>query len=755
MVGKTLLHYKIIEQIGQGGMGIVYLAEDTRLDRKVAVKFLPKSSGSDSEERERFIIEAKAAAALNHPGIATIHSIEEVENQIFMVLEYIEGQELKNILGSNSESHLLIERIISIATQIAEGLLAAHKKGIIHRDIKSSNIMINEDDKVKIMDFGLAKFRESEKLTKTKSTIGTVAFMSPEQASAQEVDKRTDIWSFGVLLYELITGELPFRGEYEQAIIYSILNEQPPELEQIKTKNAVLYKIIKKCLSKEQSDRYNDFGEIITDLKIETSATYPENIQPEKSKSLNKIRLAVLPFSNISPSPEDEYFADGLTEEMISTLSKINDLRVIARTSVMQYKVISKSISEIGSDLNVANVLQGSIRKSKNKLRISIQLIDTQSEEMLWSEKYDRNLGDIFEIQSDIAKKVTDALKVNFLNYDEKKIRKNSTKNSEAYNLYLQGRFFWNKRTEADLIRSIEYFEKSIEKDPNFALSYAALADAYIIFGDYNYLTTTKAFPKAREAAEKALQLSPDLVQAHTSLACVKAVFDWDWLGAEAHFKKALHSNTDYATSFQWYAINFLVPHRRFDEAIDNMHSAREMDPLSLIISTTTGLVYYFAGDYEIAIENFEKTVEFDPNFPVVYYFAAWTYAQTGQYTKALKAMNTAIKILGDSIALKSELGLIHAMAGEVGEALKIYKQVKESGTKNITTSYAMYSIAAFYAQLFKNDLAIEWLEKAFNEKCYRLIYLATDPWFESIRPDKRVQKLIEKIDLPVIKAAK
>lgn len=750
MIGKSILHYKILEKLGEGGMGVVYLADDTRLERKVAIKFLPKEIAGDPDNQQRFENEAKAAAALNHPNIATIHAIEKDAGNQFIVMEYIDGTELgEAIKNRDDEFPFDIDQSIKYAVQIARALNVAHTNKIVHRDIKSSNIMISKSGQLKVMDFGLAQMEHQKHVDLLKSTAGTVAYMSPEQAGGMDADHRADIWSFGIVLYELFTGDLPFKADYEQALMYAIQHEEYYPVIKIRPDiPEILDSIIKMCLQKDPEERYQSVVEILKDFdklrKISTSGISMDTAISSASAN----RLAVLPVVNISQAAEDEYFADGMTEELISTLSKIKELRIIARSSVMQYKTIAKSIKEIGKELNVATVLQGSVRKSSNSIRISIQLIDTSSEELLWSYDYNKGFNDIFEIQSDIAKSVANALKLTLLEKEESRVEEDYTKNIDAYNFYLKGRFFWNKRTSKDLEQSIEFLEKAIDTDPGFAVAYAALADAYIIFGDYNYIAPSEAFPKALQAAQKALEIDNELAQAHCALACVQAVFYADFKKAEKEFKYAIKLNPAYATSYHWYAINCLVPLKRYDEAITQINKALEMDPLSLIINTTVGLVHYFAGQLDKAIEIFNTTLQYDQNFGVALHFSSWTYAQKGLKRKAVEQMEKALTLLGSSLALRAELGCIYALCGEANEALEIYNEIMRDLENEAASAYAKYSIAGLHACLFKNELAVEWLEKAATEKTFRMIYLNTDPWFENILHFSRVQKMIKDFNL-------
>ncbi|MBL7135126.1 MAG: protein kinase, partial [Candidatus Marinimicrobia bacterium] len=421
MIGKTISHYKILEKLGEGGMGVVYKAEDTKLKRTVALKFLPPELTRDEEAKERFVHEAQAASALEHNNICNIHEIDETDDrQTFIVMACYEGETLKHKI---ERGPFKLEESIDITIQIAEGLAKAHEQGIVHRDIKSANLYMTKDDVVKILDFGLAKLRGQTKLTKEGTTLGTAAYMSPEQTRGEDVDHRTDIWSLGVVLYEMLTGQLPFKGEYEQAVIYSILNEDPEPVKALRTGIPMeLERILNKALLKNAGERYQLVDKMLDNMRWLQKSLEIGIIEQRLTKIISpyRYRIAVLPLTNIGPNPEDEYFADGMTEELISTLSKINELRVIARTSIMQYKNIAKSVAEIGRELKVGNVLEGSIRKAADKLRITVQLIDSQSQEYLWSQDYDREFKDIFTIQSDIAHRVADALRVQLMGGEQK-----------------------------------------------------------------------------------------------------------------------------------------------------------------------------------------------------------------------------------------------------------------------------------------------------------------------------------------------
>jgi serine/threonine protein kinase/Tfp pilus assembly protein PilF len=749
MIGKTISHYRIFEEIGRGGMGMVYKAEDTKLKRTVALKFLPLELTDNQDYKERFIREARATSSLDHDNICNIHEINETENgQLFIVMACYEGKTLKEII---SDQRLSFIEALDIATQVANGLDKVHKKGIIHRDIKPANIFVTSEGNVKILDFGLAKLAGQDKVTRDNAILGTAAYMSPEQLSAEEVDHRTDIWSVGVILYEMITGKLPFSGEYYQAVLYSILNDFPDFIEIIESEHfRLIVPIIKKSLMKKKEERYQNFNEFIQDLEsIKKGSVTKINQNIIKIKPNKKeLRIAVLPVTNMSPDEEDQYFADGMTEEMIFTLSKISELRVIARTSVIRYKSTTKSISEIGKELRVGHIIEGSIRKSQGKYRISVQLIDAKNEEDIWSEEYDRKFDDIFALQTDIATQIADSLKIRLIGEDRQNITKHITNNMEAYHWYLKGRFFWNRRTKESLKKCVECFEKSIELDLYFAHAFSGLADAYIILGDYNLMPAKEAYTLAKDAAERALDIDEKLAQAHTTLGCLKSIYYWDWSAAEKEFHKAISLNPKYATTYHWYAINFLVPKGRFSDAFKNIKNAEDLDPLSLIINTTIGMIHYFAREHDKAIEQYLKSLEMDVNFEKAYFFLGWAYIEKGLMNEAIAVFKKAYSISNDKPVVLAEIGYMYASMGKTEKAMTILNELTTTSKQIPISPYNMYSIAAIYSGLNDTDQAIKWLQQAYAEHCYRLIYLNVDPKYDNIRSDSRFINLLNQIGL-------
>jgi TolB-like protein/predicted Ser/Thr protein kinase len=655
LIGDIISHYKILEKLGEGGMGVVYKAQDTKLDRIVALKFLPRHLLRDEEAKNRFVNEAKSASALNHSNITTIYEIDEMEGECFISMEYVEGKSLKGLIKNKQTQKWDIAKIIDVSVQIAEGLSGAHQKGIVHRDIKSDNIMLTHEGVVKIMDFGLAKLAGGVQLAKAGTTMGTAAYMSPEQASGKEVDHRTDIWSLGVVLYEMITGQLPFKGEYEEAILYSILNEEPEPIMSLRGEVPTeLKQIVDKAFVKNLNSRYQNAREILGDLKKLKKELKFGKEGPFAKRSQPSI--AVLPFVNLSADKEQEYFCDGMAEEIINALTHVEDLRVVARTSAFSFRGKEIDIREIGRKLNVETLLEGSVRKAGSRVRITAQLINVTDGYHLWSERYDRDIGalccpeDIFAIQDDISLTIVDKLKVKLLKGEKTKLVKRHTEDLDAYNLYLKGRYFWNRRTEESLKKSIDCFNQAIEKDPGYALAYAGLADSYVTLQDYSSLSPKVTLPKAKQAAYKALEIDGTLAEARNSLAQV-LFREWDWQGAEKEHKRAIELNPNYASAHHWYAL-VLAYAARFDEAIAEMKRAWELDPLSLIINRNLGLVLCYAHRYDKAIKQLQKTLEMDPSFSLAHASLGLVYLRKAMYQEALTELQKESDIRGGADAV-------------------------------------------------------------------------------------------------------
>ena len=766
MIGQTISHYKIIEKLGEGGMGVVYKAEDTKLKRIVALKFLPSSVSAGDEVKQRFIHEAQAASALNHTNICSIHTIEEFEKQQFIDMEFVEGKTLGVML---KEKELSLKEVVDIVLQIAEGLNAAHKKGIVHRDIKPDNIMVTDERIVKIMDFGLAKLKGSSKLTKTHSTLGTLSYMSPEQARGEEVDQRTDIFSFGVVLYEMITGRRPFKGEHEAAIIYSLVNETPEPLARYKTNVPNdLQRIIDKALSKERSERYQHIDEMIADLqRVRRETSNIATSAPQKSKIFwivaliiavltvvgvyffypklastpaNRKSIAVLPFKNLSSSKEDEYFSDGIAEDIRTQLSNIADLKVISQQGVLRYKNSDKNINEIGKELGVATVLEGSVQHAGSQVRINAQLIDASDESHIWADKYDKEMTQIFSIQSEVAQKIAEMLRAKLLPTEKARIEKKPTNNTEAYQLYLKGRFHWNKRTLANNKTAIKYFTQAIEKDSQYALAYAGLASTYVLLPEYT-VPAKEALPKAEAAAQKALELDPTLAEPHAVMGSIK-IYEWDWADAEAEFKKAIELDPNSPTAHQWYS-NYLIILGRPEEALAEIKCAQRLDPLSLIINLCVGRVLFEIGQFDRGIEQYKKTLDLDPNFPWAYLYLGIVYEQQGEYDQAITAFKRAITLAGGDLEVLADLGHAYAKAGRKSDALEVLAKLLRYSKQGNSVSC---EIALVYNGLGDKRNTFQWLERALRERNNGCVSLKVAPVWNNLRSDPRFIALLQKM---------
>jgi serine/threonine protein kinase/tetratricopeptide (TPR) repeat protein len=705
VIGKTISHYKILEKLGEGGMGVVYKAQDTKLDRVVALKFLPQHLLCDSEAKTRFENEAKAASALNHPNITTVHEIDEVEGECFIAMEYVGGKSIKELI---KEKKLSIEEILQIAMQIAEGLSRAHQNHIVHRDIKSDNIMLTHEGLVKIMDFGLAKLKGVSKLTKTGTTLGTIQYMSPEQVQGIDVDQRSDIFSFGVVLYEMITGQLPFKGEHEAAIIYSILNDTPEPLARYKASvPEELQRIVGKMLAKDRSARYQHTDDLLADLRICSKQGLSSIIEKPRRDLWNRYvvtsavavlviiagywivtnyvlqraskpesgrkMLAVLPFENLG-APEQEYFAAGITDEITTQLAKVSGLGVISRTSVLQYKGTKKTVQQIGKELGVQYILEGTILWDKsgvtNRVRINPQLIRVKDRTHVWAESYDRVLEQIFALQSDIAEKVSSALNITLLETEQRYIAAKPTENLEAYEYYLHGKDYSNRNwTEKDSRIAIEMYEKAVEIDPTFALAYASLSVAHSWMYWAYYDRTDERLNKAKETVEKALKLKPDLPEAHRALGIYYYFGSLDYERALEQFaiaQKGQPNNSDLL------AVIGYVQRRqgKFEQAVANLKKAAELDPGSSGQADEVATTYRIIRKYTEAEYYLDRAISLAPDWPNAYSEKAWLYLiSEGNTKKARKVLQEAIG-KADQTLLASTLVELDVLDGNYQKGL-------------------------------------------------------------------------------------
>jgi len=733
-------HYRIIEKIGAGGMGEVYLAYDTELNRKVALKFLPPHLCENEDCRKRFKREAQATAKLSHPNIIHVYEVSEYQGRPFFAMEHVEGHSLREVI---KQGKLTVTETIALTMQICEGLQEAHEAGIIHRDIKPSNIIIDRKGRPKLLDFGLAAIKGTDKLTKTGSTLGTVGYMSPEQARGNIVDYRTDIWSLGVVFYEMITGELPFKADFDQATIYLILNEEPPSIKSRRSDVPNdLERIIEKALAKGTRERYESAQDLKKDLESLVKTRRLGSAGGKASAQESQPSIAVLPFRDMSSQRDQEYFCEGIAEELINALVKLEGLRVAARTSAFQFKDRDSDIQKIGEQLKVKTVLEGSIRKSGNRLRITTQLINIEDGFHIWSEKYDRDLDDIFAIQDEITLAIVDKLKIKLLGEERSALIKRHTADREAHNLYLKGLYFWNRRLEGGMKKAMEYFHQAIEKDPEYALAHVGVADTYNISGFFGFFPPEETFPKAIAAAKKALEIDDTLGEAHASLAWFYTFYQWDWSAAENEFKRAIELNPNYATAHEWYGV-YLFAMGRFDEAIAETERARDLDPLSPIINAIVGVAYYFTSRYEESIKNHQKTLELDPNFLLANTWIVLAYVANGMCESAVRTIRRVEASAVEHAYSLGYFGFACGVCGQEEDALRTLDILNELAKKRYVSPVHQANVLLGLGRM---DEVFDLLEKAYVERNPMLAFAKTSPFFDPILSDTRGKELLRKI---------
>ena len=749
MAPSNVSHYELIGKIAEGGMGVVYKARDIRLDRIVALKFLSPNLPVSQDKIELFFHEARAISKLNHPNIATIFEIDEIGDEPFLALEYLPGGTLRERIRDEyaNGKRMPVRKIVSCGLAVARALAHAHRHGIVHRDVKSDNALLSEEETVKLTDFGLAQVDGRKSASGSDLTVGTAAYMAPEQAQGLEVDHRSDIFSFGAVLYELASGRVPFTGAAQAVVLYDIVHSDPPPLSRIRNDLPdTLVQIVAKALQKDPDERYAAMDQAVTALEAVRKELELDDTRPLRAE-LPAPTVAVLPFVDMSPEHDQEYFCDGMTEEIINVLTAVKGLKVVSRTSSFQYKGEAYDVREIGEKLNVQTVVEGSVRTSGNKLRITAQLIKVADGYHIWSQRYDREMTDVFAIQDEISQAIVGNLKGKLVRADQKPLVKKKTANIEAYNRYLKGRYFLNQRTRAAIRSSIECFEEAACEDCDYALPYAGLAEAYILLGagGYGESDPAAALDKAREAALKAIQGDESSAEAHLALALVYYRADWDWKSAEREFRRAIEINDGYATGHHQYAM-FLAALRRLDEALAEIRKAQELDPLSLVINTAVGRILHFSRRFEEAIEQGRRTLELDPRFALGYFDIGVAYGQIGKLEESAAAFKKASELSGNEVSQLNTEATTCAMMDDRKRAMELYQQLKVLSK----TKYISPIILAILPMLL-GDLneAFELIEQAYAEKANALVYLNVEPFFDPLRSDPRYAQLIEKMGFP------
>jgi len=746
MIGKTISHYRVIEKLGEGGMGIVYKAQDTKLERHVALKFLPSDLTRDPQAKERFTHEARAASSLDHSNICVVYEIGETEDgQIFIATAFYEGETLKKKI---ERGPLKVDDALDIAIHVAQGLGRAHEAGIVHRDIKPANIMITNRGDVKIVDFGLAKLAGQAKLTVIGSTVGTVAYMSPEQVQGEEVDHRTDIWSLGVVLYEMLTGRLPFKGEHEAALLYSIVHEDPRALSSLRPGiPGPVLSAISRALQKDRGLRYQTAEELISDLKKVTVHGTASGMAPGTALGVELSRqeksIVVLPFENLSPDPDQEYFSDGLTEEVISDLSKVHALRVISRSSAMTFKGTKKKVPEIARELDVQYVLEGSVRKAGNSLRITAQLIDAAADDHLWAEKYSGILDDVFAIQEKVSRSIVDALKLKLTPEESQRIAERPIDNAAAYQCYLRANAEILRFSESSLGAARLHLQKGLDILGDNALLYSAMA---LVYWQYVNIGVAQEdhIAKAEEYAQKALALDPDSPQAHDVIGMINGAFYGNVREGIRQLKMALAVNPNDSNALMFLPSCYVISVGKPAAAIPLVQRFKQVNPLDPLNYWLQGALYFYDANYELALEQIRQWYQADPEGPITQFFYAWTLTYNKQLDEAFSIIDQGAKVTPDNACTKFGLLLKYGLLNDREKALR---EITPDFQKTCRRDHQWsYFVAIMLALNDAREESLDWLANAVNRGYINYPELERNPYFDNIRGEERFKRLLERV---------
>ena len=737
--GTRLGPYEVVGLLGAGGMGEVYKAQDTRLRRAAALKLLPPDLTRDATAKKRFLQEAQAASALDHPNICTIYEIGETpEGQLYLAMAYYEGETLRARI---ERGPLPIAQALDVAIQVGEGLAEAHAAGIVHRDIKPANLMCTKTG-MKILDFGLAKLAGAEGLTQTGTTLGTVSYMSPEQARAETVNARTDLWSLGVVLYEMVTGQLPFKGDSLLAVATAILHSQPALLTGVRTGVPLdLERVVNRTLAKPEADRYQTVADLLSELRSVKRALESGQMAAAPAAEKPVPSIAVLPFADMSPQKDQDYFCEGMAEEILNALNGIEGLHVVSRTSAFQFKEKAQDVRRIGEALNVKAVLEGSVRTAGKRLRVMAQLTNVEDGYQLWSEKYDRELEDVFAIQDEISARIAEALRVKLVG-GPGAAAKRQTDNVEAYQLFLKGRYSWYKREKDALQKAVAFFEKAVEQDPSFALAHAGIAESYCSLGLYG-LRPDIASARATAAVEQALAIDDSMAEAHAALGMKRYYLDWDWPDAERELKRGLELNSSYVLAYCWYAY-LLAAQGRHDGSVDAARRAQELDPLSPFVNTVAGIVLLAAARNQEAIEELGKAVEIEGDFLLALYTLGAAYSRCSRHDEAVALIERAATVAGRGPFVLGWLGWAYGAAGRRADAGALLQELSARAERDYV---APPFFAWILSALDRNDEAFEYLEKAYEER-HPFLAFHMIPTYDHLRSDSRYHQLLQRMKL-------